>query len=276
MTFDARAPSAGWKRIRTQLLFEMNVGWIMRMGKSRTFFIDTKHWAVFFLISFGMIWGIARESAHADVAIATFTTSVADQDAKVKTNIARACRTLDGAVIAPEAVFSFSDTVGEASVQNGYVRGRVLYRDEIVYETGGGLCQVSTTLYNAFLIAGFAIVERHRHFQPVSYAPLGLDATIKYGKKDLRMRNTTGQRVRISATMNDRSLVIALSAPAPITFRYEIDTEEEELEIPLGQDDRRIRKGISVLVYRKKFLGSRQMESFLLYRDYFPPVYLRR
>jgi vancomycin resistance protein YoaR len=54
---------------------------------------------------------------------------------------------------------------------------------------GGCLCQVSSTLFNAFLLAGFSIGERHRHYQPVSYVPLGLDATIKYGKKDLKMRN---------------------------------------------------------------------------------------
>jgi vancomycin resistance protein YoaR len=208
--------------------------------------------------------------------LSSFTTSVEGQDENVKRNIHIACRKIDGYVIPPGGVFSFNDVVGEGSLANGFMDGRVLYMDHVKHEPGGGLCQVSSTLYNAFLAAGFALRERHRHYQPVSYVPLGLDATIKYGKKNLRMINPHGFSVSVGAGVNDRSLVVVLRASASLPFKYEIFTEEEEIEVPLqsGNDD--IRNGIRVLVFRKKYEKDRLVENRLLYRDYYPPVYLRR
>ncbi len=207
--------------------------------------------------------------------LSSFTTSVQDQEENVKKNILLACHKLHGYVIVPGSVFSFNDVVGEGSAKNGFVTGRVLYRDGIRYESGGGLCQVSSTLFNAFLLAGFRIVERHRHYQPVAYVPYGLDATIKYGKKDLRMKNVSQQRVFIEAIINDKSLVIQLKGYNHLRYRYELFTEVDELETPLAENRERIRNGISVYVFRKKFSGQRLIESYLLYKDFYPPVSLR-
>ena len=138
--------------------------------------------AVIILLLFSSYFNSAsdlRASDKTDIA-ASFSTSVAEQDDNVKRNIMIACERLSGFVVAPGSVFSFNDTVGEASAKNGYLTGRVLYRDSVVMEPGGGLCQVSSTLFNAFLLAGCVIIERHRHSQPVAYVPAGLDATIKY------------------------------------------------------------------------------------------------
>ena len=208
--------------------------------------------------------------------LSSCTTSVEGQDENVKRNIHLACRKIDGCVIPPGGVFSFNDVVGEGSLANGFMDGRVLYMDHVKYEPGGGLCQVSSTLFNAFLNAGFALRERHRHYQPVTYVPLGLDATIKYGKKNLRMINPHRFSVSVSAGIHDRSLVVVLRASVSPGYRYEIFTEEEEIEVPLqsGNDD--IRNGIRVLVFRKKYEKDRLVENRLLYRDYYPPVYLRR
>ncbi len=209
------------------------------------------------------------------VTVASFSTSVEDQDDAVKKNIHIACTKLNGYVMMPGAVFSFNDTVGEGSARNGFVNGRVLYRDEVRYEPGGGICQVSSTLFNALLAAGCGITERHRHFQPVSYVPLGLDATIKYGKKDLKMTNPYPQKLYIETTLTDKSLTVVIRAENALPFRYELATEEEEVELPVQDENRRTRNGINVSVYRNKFSGNRLIESFLLYRDYYPPVYLK-
>jgi hypothetical protein len=206
--------------------------------------------------------------------VANYTTSVTDQSVEVKKNIAIACDRIDGFVLQPGSVLSFNDIVGEGSAANGFANGNVLYRDEVVLEPGGGLCQVSSTLFNAMLLSGCAIVERHRHYQPVTYVPLGLDATIKYGKKDLRIRNPHDQPLYISAVMNNSSLAISIRAKNTLKYGYEIVTEEEEVSLPLDSDDN-IRPGMSVYIYRNKMNNGNIIESFLMYKDYYPPVRLQ-
>jgi len=205
--------------------------------------------------------------------ISSFATSSAEQDQGVKRNIALACTKLNGVVIKRGTVFSFNETVGEGSARNGFVAGRVLYRDTIVMEPGGGLCQVSSTLFNAMLLAGMNIAERHRHYQPVTYVPMGLDAAIKYGRKDLRMKNHYPFDLMIRVEAGQASLACRVLSLRPVEFSYMIDTEEEETAIPFSDVSRGIRQGVAVEVYRKKLRGSVLIDTALLYRDYYPPAY---
>jgi vancomycin resistance protein YoaR len=214
-------------------------------------------------------------STEEKIITSSFSTSLAGQDDNVRRNIIIACQKLDGIIISSNSVFSFNDSVGEGSAKNGFSPGRVLYRDRIAMEPGGGLCQVSSTLYNAFLMAGCVIIERHRHFQPVTYVPLGLDATIKYGKKDLRVKNPHPCSLRIEIHATDSSLMVRITAEQKLKFRYEIYTEEDELTVPVTEDADRIRQGISVHVYRKRYQGEKLIDNALLYKDYYPPVYIR-
>ena len=214
-------------------------------------------------------------SSELKVPSASFSTSIADQDDNVKRNLAIACEKLNGVVVKPYSVFSFNDTVGEGSTKNGFMMGRVLYRDRIVIEPGGGLCQVSSTLFNAFLLAGCVIIERHRHYQPVAYVPLGLDATIKYGKKDLKIKNPYDFNITLEVKMNDNTLIVAIIAEKDFRYVYQLYTDEEIVPVPAGDDTDKIRQGISVHVYRKKYLDGRMIDNALLYKDYYPPVYER-
>ncbi len=217
-----------------------------------------------------------QSSLHADtelVTISSFTTSVQDQEFNVKTNIALAAGKLNGFVIGPGEVFSFNRVVGDGSAANGFLTGRVLYQDTVAYESGGGICQVSSTLYNALLLAGCSITERYRHSRPVRYVPLGLDATIRYGKKDLRMKNLHSHPLYIFASMNDRSLSIVIKSEKNLQNLYEVITEEEEINLPFANDENRtIRPGVSIYVYRKRMQGNTIIESYLLYKDFYPPV----
>lgn len=214
-------------------------------------------------------------SSAENFTVATFSTSIDGQDANVKRNIMIVCRKLNGTVLSPNSVFSFNAVVGEGSARNGFVPGRVLYRDRVAMEPGGGLCQVSSTLFNALLMAGCPIIERHRHSQPVSYVPMGLDATIKYGKKDLRMKNPYRYALKIEISAGDPSIAVKISAEQKLSDRYEIYTEEEEQAVPLQEDYDRIRQGVSVYVYRKRYRGDKLLETMLLYKDYYQPVYER-
>ena len=134
---------------------------------------------------------------------------------------------------------------------------------------GGGVCQLSSTVYNALLLAGFGIVERHRHMQPVRYAEPGRDATIRYGKKDLRMQNLTGADCLIRVTLTDSTLAVSIRSSAPRAFDVEIIAEESETEIPLEEH---VRPGIEVDVFRVKYRNGKLIEKGLLYRDFYPPV----
>lgn len=210
------------------------------------------------------------------VTVSSYRTSVEDQDSSVKTNIAIAASKLNGIVIPSGGVFSFNETVGEGSAANGFLTGRVLYQDAAVYESGGGICQVSSTLFNAMLLAGCSIAERHRHSRQIRYVPPGLDATIRYGKKDLRMRNPNPFPFYIYTSINDKSFIIMIKSEKSIEASYEVFTEEEEVRLPFNNnEDGMIKQGLSIYVYRKKIKNGKT-ENTLLYKDFYPPVQLEK
>lgn len=206
------------------------------------------------------------------IELASFSSSLHDQTPEVKQNITIAAEKINGHIIRRDKIFSFNDVVGEGSAENGFVDGLVLYQDKTILEAGGGICQVSSTLYNAMLLAGFTIKERHRHYQPVSYVPLGLDATIKYGKKDLKMKNNLAKDIVILTSVSGSSLNIKLMAQINNKYKYEVFTEEDEMEIPFTEDRENYRPAITVFVYRKRMLGDKVIDTGLLYKDFYPPV----
>ncbi len=225
------------------------------------------------LITFLYLTAAPLHAASELVTVSSYTTSIEDQDSGVKTNIVIASGKLNGTVIRTGEIFSFNRTVGDGSAANGFLTGRVLYQDTVAYESGGGICQVSSTLFNAMLLAGFDITERHRHSHPVRYVPLGLDATIRYGKKDLRMKNTRDFPLYIFTSINDRSLTITIKGEKNISEACEVYTEQEEINLPLaGDDNRSVRPGMSIYVYRKKSVNGKLTGTILLYKDFYPPV----
>jgi vancomycin resistance protein YoaR len=233
--------------------------------------------AIFSSALFLSLFLIVQGYAENTVIIASFTTSLADQDQNVKANIAIASAKLNGAAVEPGKIFSFNAIVGDASATNGYLTGRVLYQDKTSYEPGGGICQVSSTLFNALLLAGCTITERHRHYQPVLYVNPGLDATIKFGKKDLKMKNPHGQVLYIFTSMNDKSFTVFIKAEKSIHSSYEIYTDEEETVLPFtSSENKTVRHGLTIYVYRKKLLNGKLQENSLLYKDFYPPVYVEK
>lgn len=214
-------------------------------------------------------------SANEEILLQSFSTSIEKQDTNVKQNLALAVEKLNGIRIEPNSVLSFSDIVGEASVQNGFLTGRVYYWNEAIYEPGGGLCQVSSTLFNLLLLTGFVIKERHKHSQPVTYVPMGLDATIYYGKKNLRMLNPHSQSFRLEAKISDNSLTFSLYGSLPLQNRFELETEEEEHDLPILKKEKSYRNAFSIFVYRKKFQNEKLLETSLLYKDFIPAVYYK-
>ena len=99
--------------------------------------------------------------------------------------------------IEPGQLFQWSKVIGPASKEQGYLLGNVIINNKMSQGYGGGVCQVSSTLYNAALDAGMEIVERHTHALPVHYVPKGMDATVSYGYLDFVFRNTKPYPIQI-------------------------------------------------------------------------------
>lgn len=118
-------------------------------------------------------------------------------------NVALATSTIDGTIVPAGQTFSFNDTLGDVSVFTGYKQGYVIRGNKTVLGDGGGVCQVSTTLYRAILNAGLPIVERHPHSYRVRYyeqeSHPGFDATVYAPGFDLKFKNDTGYAILIEA-----------------------------------------------------------------------------
>lgn len=106
-------------------------------------------------------------------------------------NISVAARAFDELLVKPGHEVSFNNVVGPRSSEAGYKNAPVIVNNEFVDGLGGGVCQVSTTLYNCILLANLEVVERSNHSLPVSYVPIGRDATVVYGAIDFKFRNNT-------------------------------------------------------------------------------------
>ena len=120
--------------------------------------------------------------------IATFTTNTTSNAVRNK-NIELACKKLNGTIVRPGEEFSFNETVGQRTKEAGFGEAAAYNNGEVVQEVGGGVCQVSTTLYNAVLKAGLKTTARQSHTFKPTYVTPGMDATISWGGPDYKFAN---------------------------------------------------------------------------------------
>lgn len=143
--------------------------------------------------------------------ISSFATTIHDKNENRVSNIKTAAEDLDGTVIEPGEIFSFNDSVGRRTKDKGYKEAPIFVNGEKSKGVGGGVCQVSTTLYNAALEADLEIIERHRHSRKVSYVEEGKDATVVYNSKDLRFKNTKDYPIEIRVSVSEDEIRITLN-----------------------------------------------------------------
>jgi vancomycin resistance protein YoaR len=125
-------------------------------------------------------------------------------------NVRLVARLIDGKLIAPGSTFSFNDTTGERSEEKGFLEAPVIINGELQTGLGGGVCQVSTTVFNAAYEAGLPINSRTNHALYISHYPLGRDATVNYPDTDLRFRNDTDNWLLLRTFVGASSLTVAL------------------------------------------------------------------
>lgn len=123
--------------------------------------------------------------------ISKFSTSIKNSSKERTHNISLACQKINGTVIDVKSVFSFNKVVGERTEKAGYKRAKIIENGAFTEGIGGGVCQVSTTLYNAMLLAGISVLECHPHSLKVSYVLPSLDAMVSYPYADLKFYNQT-------------------------------------------------------------------------------------
>ena len=156
----------------------------------------------------------------------TFTTKYNASVTGRCANIDLAAGKIDGMILKPGERFSFNDVVGPRNSENGFQTAKVYQAGEVVDGIGGGICQVSSTLFNAIVYADLEIVYRTNHSMPVSYVPEGRDATVSYGQIDFVFANNQPYPVRLSAKTNGSSITCSVKGLKFTDKKVEITTEK--------------------------------------------------
>mgnify|MGYP001626362666 FL=1 len=157
-----------------------------------------------FILSIAVLSGCQRLTP---IVLSTFSTSLEGRTEGQRHNALKAIRAINGALIPPKGTFSFNSRLGSWTRERGFVRAPVSLGGILVPSWGGGVCQVSTTLYVASLLAGLEVLERHNHAVAPSYVPTGMDAAVAYGVADLKLRNPFQFPVQLKCEVKGNQIV---------------------------------------------------------------------
>lgn len=152
--------------------------------------------------------------------LATYTTWYKTYEVDRSHNLSLAASIINTAAVPPGGIFSFNETVGRRSLQAGYRDALIIINGKFEPGLAGGICQVSSTLYNTALLAGMEIVERSNHSLAITYVPLGRDATVSYGVQDFKFRNNTNHPIYIRSIASGGSLTMTIYGN--IKFKHNI------------------------------------------------------
>ncbi len=219
------------------------------------------------------------------------TTPLGESKAPRIHNIKLALSMFNGMVLAPGQEVSFNEVTGPRGLEQGYQNAGVILDDEIVDGPGGGVCQVSTTLYQALVRSGLQIVKRSKHSLPVSYVPVGTDAAVNYGSLDLVFKNNTESPVFLVCEVSGSSVSVTIygrplednteikivndvyetiPAPEPETIPDTAGTKAKYTDETV--DAKKSREGYRVRTYAVWYKDSVETERVQLTNDYYHEV----
>ena len=147
-----------------------------------------------------------------DYKLATYKTYYDSSNSTRTTNIKNAVKKLNNLVIPSGSVFSFNQVVGKRTVLAGYEEAKVVQGDEFVDGLGGGICQVSSTIFQAVLRSNLEIKVRACHSLEISYVPLGGDATVQWNSQDFQFKNNLGSDIRLKVNAESGTLTCSVYA----------------------------------------------------------------
>lgn len=154
--------------------------------------------------------------------IATYSTKYNPAEVDRSYNMLLASNKVNGTVLQPGGVFSYNKVVGERSVAAGYRNAKIFQNGRVVDGLGGGICQVSSTVYNAALYANLEIVERKNHSFSVVYTPLGQDATVVMNQIDFKFRNNTKYPIKIVSSVSGGLCTVKILGTQDQHYKVEI------------------------------------------------------
>ena len=227
---------------------------------------------------------VEQDFADIDNMIAEYTTQFSPNDPKRSENIEIAAKHLNSTLVHSGEVFSFNQTVGPRLPEFGYKEAPVLVDGKLLLDWGGGVCQVSTTLYNASLLADMEIEERASHFKPPSYVPLGQDAAVADNMLDFKFKNISPYNIYItSEVFNNQITVSIFGKNIPSLSEIQIESTSKVLgyntlvkqddSLALGKEiiDSPGQKGFAVTTYRVKIKDGQELSRENLSSDEFKP-----
>jgi len=207
--------------------------------------------------------------------VSSFTTTTT-KDRKRNTNILLSAQAINGKTVLPGDTFSFNDTTGKRTTDKGYQMAVAIAGGKNVPDVGGGVCQTSSTLFNAVAMANLEIVKRYPHAWPSSYVGKGLDATVNWPDLDFQFRNNSNSPIFIVATFSDRKLTVDIygnTLPSGTTIQLDSEIIEtmnpptevlyvQNPELPVGttQPTVKARKGYIVDTYKVYYQGSQEVQ----------------
>lgn len=142
--------------------------------------------------------------------LATFTTYFNVNEVQRTENVRLSAELIDDTILMPGQEFSYNNIVGERSIERGFKVAKVYQGGQVVDGLGGGICQTSSTLYNAVLFADLEVTERKNHSLSVAYVKLGRDATVSYGAIDFKFKNNKKNPIKIDTEVSDGTLTIRI------------------------------------------------------------------
>lgn len=234
----------------------------------------------------------AADLERATSKIVTFSTSMSGSSENRMSNIALALRKINGTKLNPGEVFSFNQVVGNRTAKAGFKPAPVIMPDKSMQDgIGGGICQASSTLFNAAALAGLEIVERYHHSFPVAYLDPGLDATVAWGGADLKFRNNRNTPVFIRAYRSGTKACVEIyGEPLPNNGKYQLTTkviETMKAPAPKRIEDKngkyvkkpggeyvhvKSRTGLKVNTYRVLVQNGKIVSSELLVTNFYRPI----
>lgn len=140
--------------------------------------------------------------------LSTFTTTYDASNINRNNNLVLAAQKLNGTIVNPGETFSYNKTIGERTIAAGFKEAKAYANGDIVLDVGGGICQLSSTLYNACLLTNLDIVERYNHSFTTSYVSPSRDATVSWGTLDYKFKNNRKYPIKIEATAGDGVVVV--------------------------------------------------------------------
>lgn len=221
-----------------------------------------------------------------DSKISTFTTNYATSTNERAHNIEQATKFINGKLLMPGEVFSFNEIVGERTSARGFEQAPIIVGNKVESGFGGGICQVSSTLYNAVLRTDINDFARAHHTLPSSYVPLGFDATVDYGNIDFKFKNILSFPIFVEGITSNRNLYFNIYANSSLASKsYNLKSDvyenipattktEEDPTLPQGQTvvEQKAYNGYKVKVTRETVQNGSVIKTDTISNDFYQPV----